>query len=175
MRYLILFLALVFAPPAYADSTPQTQIKALMDYCVPAIEQGIAPADYAVERKLSEFPPDQALKFSPEGGRVFAIPTDLGNAVLMTNKDYDGMCGIAVRQTDADVFWKLIHQTFNKETGYRLKREKRMESERVSRKDFEKETLQGPIALLVSASDRSREGGMQALMTLARVKSKTSP
>ncbi len=172
MRYLILFVAMFYAIPAQAESTPASQIKALMEYCVPAIEGEKNPADFALEKKLSEFPPDQAIKFSPDGGRVFAIPSDLGNAVLITNKNYAGMCGIAIRETNADKFWKLAHENFNKQTGFRLRREKREESQRVSRKDFEKETPKGPIALLISVSDKSRQGGMQALITLARVQEK---
>ncbi len=178
MRYLILFAVMFFAPffvtSAHAESTPASQIAALMEYCVPAIEGEKNPADFALEKKLSEFPPDQAIKFSPDGGRVFAIPSDLGNAVLMTNKNYVGMCGIAIRETNSDQFWKVAHETFNRATGFRLRREKREESERVSRKDFEKETPKGPIALLISVSDKPREGGMQALITLAKVKPKAA-
>jgi len=175
MRYLILFCVFTFAFPAYAESTPASQISALMEYCMPPVEAETSPAQFAAEKKLMEFPPEQAVKFSPEGGRVFAIPTDMGNAVLITNKNYEGMCGIAIRETDADAFWKLVHETFNRETGFRLKREKREETQRVSRKDFEKDTLKGPVALLISVSDKPREGGMQALITLARVREKTTP
>ncbi len=179
MRYLIsfpaLFGALLCAFPAHAESTPASQISALMEYCVSAIESEKNPADYALERKLAEFPPDQAIKFAPQGGRVFEIPTDMGNAVLLTNKDYAGMCGIAIRETNVHELWKLAHETFNRETGFRLKREKRQEAQRITRKDFEKESPQGNIALFISVSDRPQDGGMQALLTLARVRPKSAP
>ncbi len=175
MRYLILFSALLYALPTHAESTPASQISALMEYCISSIESKKNPADYAVEKKLAEFPPDQAIKFAPQGGRVFEISSDMGNAVLLTNKDYAGMCGIAVRKTNPHEFWKLTHETFSRETGFRLKREKREESQRITRKDFEKESPQGNIALFISVSDRPRDGGMQALLTLARVRPTTSP
>ena len=173
MRHLILFaVALCLAMPTMAKPalpTASSQVELLLQYCVPAIEDRLDPADHALQKKLPEFSAEQALKFSPDGGRVFAIPSHEGNAVLITNRDYTGVCGIALRETDPPTLWDSLHASFNKNDGYRINREKRLDAEKVTKKNFHKNTDKGEVTLLVTVSDTPRSGGMQALMTLARV------
>ena len=171
MRYLILFcVSLVVTVPAFAQEAP-APVRAILDYCLPALMNGVAPAAMAEAANLPLFPPEQAIKFAPDGGMVFALPDAPGQAVFITNKNYKAMCGVAVHETDKAKFWAAIDQWFGPKTPFRLLREKRMDREKVTRREYEAD-IGGPIAFIVSVSDTPREGGMQALMTAARVKKK---
>ncbi len=171
MRYLILFcIGLLFAPAAcFAKDNAALQIKALMEYCVPAIKKDMDPAEYAAQKKLLELPADQAAKFSPDGGRVFMIPANGGNAALMTSKSHKGICSIAIHTTQAESFWDAVERTFNAKSAFKLQREKRLEAQKVTKRDYEAD-INGPVTLLITASDVPRPGAMQALMTIARHK-----
>lgn len=175
MRYLILFcMALFVSDPAFAgkdDSIPPP-IRAMTTYCLPPLAEGKPPADLAVDAKLPEFAPQQAVKFAPEGGRVFALPEAEGNAVLVLNKNYMGVCSVAVREMKAQDFWKGIDAAFGPKTSFRLMHEKRIDEERITRREYEGD-MNGLIALFISFSDSPRKGGMQALITAARVDRKT--
>ncbi len=175
MRYLILFWAIVLtALPAYAatEAAMPAPIRAMLEQCLPALVKGVPPAEIAEAAMLPEFAPEQAVKFAPDGGRVFALPGAEGNAVLILNKNYLGVCSVAVRQMKAEDFWAGIDRGFGPDTPFRLLRERRMDSERVTRREYEAD-MNGLIALIISFSDTPREGGMQALMTAARVDRKT--
>lgn len=171
MRYLILFCAFVMvAAPAQAQGTNAAPppIRAFLEFCLPAIGNKEDPAAVAVRAGLEEFAPDQAKKLAPQGGRVFAIPYAMGDAVLMTNNNYKAMCSIAIRETDKDAFSAALDKWFGIKTPFKLLREKRIEEERVTKREYAGD-INGPVAMLISLSDRPRENGMQALMTLARV------
>ena len=175
MRYLILFCAAVFATfPACAakEPPPPAPIQAMLKYCLPALAQGIPPADLATAANLPEFLPEQAIKFAPEGGRVFGVPASNDNAVLILNKNYFGVCSVAVRQIKVHSFWNGIDKGFGPETEFRMLREQRIDGESVTRREYEA-NINGLIAFIVSVSDSPRKGGMQALMTAARVDRKT--
>ena len=171
MRYLILFCAiLAAAAPAKAAKKNKTAatiaaVEALATYCLPAVKDRLDTANFAVSKGLVALLPEQALKFSPEGGQVFAIPESMGNAVLMAHKTYGHTCAIAVHEIAPETFWGALDQ---KLPGFSLMREKRVEEDRLTKKEYRLETLGGPITLLVTGSDVARPGGMQALMTLAR-------
>lgn len=175
MRYLILFWAIVFtALPAFAapERAMPAPIRAMVEQCLPALAKGVPPAQIAEAAMLPEFAPAQAVKFAPDGGRVFALPDAEGNAVLILNKNYLGVCSVAIRQMKAVDFWAGIDRGFGPDTPFRLLREKRIDAERVTRREYEAD-LNGLIAFIVSFSDTPREGGMQALMTAARVDRKS--
>lgn len=172
MRYLILFcgcfLIAAGAQAQEADKTPPP-IRAFLEFCLLAIGNNEDPAVLAVRSQLPEFSPEQAKKFMPQGGRVFAIPYALGDAVLMTSSTYAGMCSIAIRKTDKDAFSAALDKWFDIKTPFKLRREKRIDEERVTKREYAG-NLNGPVTLLISLADAPRENGMQALMTLARVK-----
>lgn len=172
MRYLILFCACsLIAMPALAENTKEATppIRAFLEFCLPAIGNNEDPAEIAMRAKLPEFAPDQAKKLAPQGGRVFEIPYAMGDAVLMTNNNYTGVCSIAVRKTDKAAFSAALDQWFSIRTPFTLIREKRIDDQRVTKREYSGD-INGPVAFLVSLSDMPRENGMQALMTLARVK-----
>jgi hypothetical protein len=171
MRYLILFCAiLAAATPAQAAKKNKTTatiaaVDALAAYCLPAVRDRQDTASFAVSKGLVALPPEQALKFSPEGGQVFAIPESMGNAVLMAHQTYGHTCAIAVHEIIPEKFWDALDR---KLSGFSLMREKRVEEDRLTKKEYRLETLGGPVILLVTGSDVPRPGGMQALLTLAR-------
>jgi len=173
MRYLILFCLCVSVPftarAEEAEPKIQASIKALLEYCLPALTNGIAPDDFAVQEKLPALPADAALKFAPDGGGVFAIPYAQGNAVLIARKNVSGVCSVAVKKTTAEEFWKTADHWFGAKSPFKLKREKRHEADKVTKREYTGD-LNGPVMLLITVSDVPRQNGMQALMTVARVK-----
>lgn len=164
-------MAALPASAAKEERTPAA-IQAMLDYCLPALIEGVPPADLAMAATLPEFAPQQAIKFAPDGGRVFGLPASDGNAVLVLNKNYLGVCSVAVRQMKAQDFWRGIDAAFGPKASFRLLREKRIDEEHVTRRDYEAD-MNGLIAFIVSFSDSPRAGGMQGLMTAARVDRKT--
>lgn len=175
MRYLILFWAIVLtALPAHAamEQAMPAPVRAMLEHCLPALVKGVPPAEIAAAAMLPEFAPEQAVKFAPDGGRVFALTGAEGNAVLVLNKNYLGVCSVAIRQMAADDFWAGIDRAFGPDTPFRLLREKRIDAERVTRREYEAD-INGLIALIISFSDSPRAGGMQALITAARVDRKS--
>lgn len=169
MRHLILFCTSLFllAPAAFAQSADtDEQIQFLKDYCIPAVVNQADPAETAVEKKLKEFEPDMAKKFSPEGGRVFTLPDKFQNAVLIAGKDY---CSIAVHRTDARAFWTSLDKNLGH--GFMLMHERRIDEEKVTKREYSNDSQ----TLLVTASDTFRPQGIQALMTLALKTKAASP
>lgn len=173
IRHLILFCAalFLFAPAGMAATTADAGavVKALMDYCVAPVEGKTDPAAFATTKGLPEYAPDQAIQFSPEGGRVFEIPTLKNSAVLMTSKGYDAACNVAVRQISAMALWAKIDEQFTIKSKFKLMREKRNDDEQVTKREYDAD-LNGPVTLLVTVSDGPRPSGIQALITIARVK-----
>ncbi len=169
MRYLILFCLCVTVSfhASAAENTP-APVQAMMKYCLPALIDGIPPADIAAKAGLPEFAAEQAIKFAPDGGRVYGLPESDGNAVLVLNKNYLGVCSVAIKQMKAQDFWNGIEKEFGAGTEFRLLREKRIDEEHITRREYEAD-LNGLIAFIVSFADSPREGGMQGLMTGARV------
>lgn len=171
MRRLILFWAFMILAPAHADAAPAdvaSVIKAAADHCLAPIKDKVDPAERATEKGLLEFAPDQAAKFSPQGGRVFALPDLEGNAVLVVPTGLKETCGIAIRQVQAIGLWAQIEKTFGKD--FALMREKREETREVTRRDYRADIKGQRILLLVSAADGPRAGGMQALLTFAHTR-----
>ncbi len=176
-RYLILFCAsLLLSSTAHAAGTAKkpdrknltvAAVSALTDNCLPALEQRKDPASYVLAKGFAELPEEQARKFSPEGGRVFEIPNAGGNAVLMTNRKFGDMCAVAVHQMTPKLFWETLD---SKLKDFSLMREKRVEEDKITKKEYERDTIAGTLTVLVTGSDKPRPNGMQALMTLARVK-----
>lgn len=169
MRYLILFCALaIVTAPAHAAKNRETIIVgAMAQYCVPPVRDREDPAAYVLAQGLKELPSEQARKFSPEGGRVFEIPAASGNAVLIANNLYGYTCAIAVHKLKPASFWNALDTEMK---GFSLMREKRVEGDRLTKKEYALESLSGTLTLLVTASDISRPNGLQALMTLALIK-----
>jgi hypothetical protein len=173
MRYLILLWAAFFciAAPAQAaklsPADPDAVIKAALAYCLLTVTENSDAADFAVKRGLLEFAPEQAIKFAPDGGRVFALPGLEGNAVLMTSRMFPGACNIAVRAVSVKSFWQSVEKAFGAGSSFTLMREKRYDDERVTKRDYSAD-IKGPVVLLITASDAPRQGGMQALITFSR-------
>jgi hypothetical protein len=168
MRYLILFslisaLLVMIAQPAYAST--EKIVESAARYCLAAANSLKGTAALASEMALPEFSPDQAIKFSPDGGRVFALPGLEGIAVLIAPKPFPNACSIAVREVDAPSFCRMLDQRFSKE-GFILLREKRKAGEEITRREYSKTAAQ-TFSLLATASDALRPGGMQALITLS--------
>lgn len=167
MRHLILFLAAMFAsaPVHAAPADAGAVVKAAETYCLAPIKNKTDPAAYAIEKGLLEFAPDQAAKFSSQGGRAFTLPGLEGNAVLIVPSTLKGACGIAVRQVQAIGLWVQIEKSFAKR--FSLIREKREEALETTRREYRAD-MEGPVLFLVSAADGPRAGAMQALLTIAR-------
>jgi len=172
MRYPILFAAMILcaAPLAHAQDIPDAQIyvKAAMTHCLPAVKSGSDPAALA-QKNLVAFPPDQAIKFAPDGGAVFMIPEAAGYGVMTTSQNYKGVCSIAIRETSAPDLWKAIDAALDSKSGWSLMNEQRIEQDRTTKKQFYAD-FNGPMAILVTVSDIPRKNAMQALITVARVK-----
>lgn len=172
MRYLILFWVCFFIiSPVNAQSTNSAPapVRAFLEFCLPAIGNKEDPDELAVRMGLQEFAPDQAKKLAPQGGRVFAIPYAMGDAVLMTNSNYDGMCSIAIRETDKTAFAAALDKWFGVKTPFKLLREKRVDEQSVTKREYSGD-INGPVTMLITIADAPRKNGMQGLMTLARVK-----
>ncbi len=173
MRYPILFAALILcagAPAGAAEKiSAQIPVDAMAKYCLPAVKSGQDPVELAFKNDLIEFPPEQAIKFAPDGGAVFMIPEAAGNAVMTTSENYKGICGIAIREISADDLWKALDTVLDSKSGWSLMNERRLEQEHTTKKQFYAD-FNGQIAILVTASDVPRKNAMQALITVARVK-----
>lgn len=173
MRYLILFWAVLWiASPAAqaadkdASTLTMAAVDALAKFCLPPVQDKRDVAAYVTAQGLIELPKEQAESFSPNGGRVFEIPSTRGNAVLILNPQFKENCAIAIHTLRPALFWKALDK---KMTGFALMREKRMDEEKVTKREYQRQTLAGPITLLVTASDVARPNGLQGLMTIARV------
>jgi hypothetical protein len=171
-KHLILFSAVVlFAAPAHAgtkSADATTALKAFDIFCVESLKEGINAADYAAAKKLPELPKEDAVKFSPDGGRVFALPGLNGMAVLTTNPKFKSVCSVAIHQTDIAQFQKGLSQHFTAKRGYRLMREKRDGTQNITRSEYTGD-VKGPIKLLITAADSPRPNGIQVLVTIGRV------
>lgn len=167
MRHLILFLMMMFVgtPVHAAPADASAVVKAAVTYCLGPVKDRIDPADLALQKKLLEFSADQAVKFSPQGGRVFALPGLEGNAVLVVPQGLSHACGIAIRQVQAIGLWAQIEKYFGKD--FRLIREKREETLETTRREYHAD-MNGSVVLLGSIADGPRAGAMQALITIAR-------
>lgn len=172
MRYLILFCAVLFVSiPSHAGKSLQpgateAGVAAIAKYCLPALTDRRDPADYVLQESFVELPPEQAQKFSPQGGRVFEIPGAMSNAVFMTNASIGSMCAVALHEIDTAKFWAAVEKNLS---GFSLMREKRVEEEKLTKREYSKVTLGGPLTLLITASDVPRPNGLQALITLAHI------
>lgn len=174
MRYLILFCLVFISGAAFAQAAGSDKaalttaaVEAFAKYCVPPVTERKDVADFINAQGLVELPAAQAASFAPNGGRVFEIPSAKGNAVLIVSTQFGDNCAIAIHHLDPARFWQALDKTM---TGFSLMREKRIEAEKVTKREYEKDTLAGPLTLLVTASDVGRPNGLQGLMTLALVK-----
>lgn len=169
MKHLIFLCAAFWLLPSFAVAKDKSDapVEALIGYCLPAIEKNVDLVEIILSKKLPELPPEAAMKFSPGGGRVFAVPADKGNMVIITDKNYKSMCSIAVHKAQIQSFWKAV--TRLEKSGFSLMREKRLEKDKITKKSYEIDKG-GPVSLLITASDVPRPGAMQILITLARHK-----
>ena len=158
--------------PAQADGqkaeTP-APIDILLTHCLPALMAGNSPADMATELGLPEFAQEQAVKFAPEGGRVFAIPDEKGNAVFITNRNFGGVCSVAVRQADAIRYRRAIDKLFGPHSPFKLVRETRDEGMKQTRRDYRADIGAMPSVVFITIADAPRSDGIQILMTAAQV------
>lgn len=141
----------------------------LLSHCLPALTAGTSPAEMATDFKLSEFAPEQALKFAPEGGRVFAVPNEIGNAVFITNKNFEGVCSVAVREADAAQYHLAVNEWFGGQSPFKLIRETRNDELKQTRRDYRADIGAIPLVVFITIADAPRNGGIQILMTAARV------
>ncbi|HEU4838468.1 MAG TPA: hypothetical protein VFS88_03545 [Micavibrio sp.] len=141
----------------------------LLTHCLPGLITGNSPADMATDLGLPEFAPEQAVKFAREGGRVFTIPAEKGNAVFITNRNFSGVCSVAVRKANATRYRGALDKWLGPQSPFRLVRETRDEGEKQTRRDYRADIGAIPIVVFVTIADAARSDGMQILMTAARV------
>lgn len=175
MKHLILFCVLFvlvntsLPKDGLAQSAdPKIVMSQFQEYCIAAIKVNISTADFALQRKLVETSPEDSKKISPDGGRVFALPSLKGAGVLTTNLNFNSVCSIAIHKTDSALLTQEIFKNFKSSTGFRLIKEKRNEKEGVTRMEFLGD-MGGPVKILISSSDKPRPNGIQVLMTVGRV------
>lgn len=159
--------------PAHADG-PKAEmpppVDILLTHCLPALMTGKSPAAMATEMGLPEFAPEQAVKFAREGGRVFAIPAEEGNAVFITNRNFGGVCSVAVREADAARYRQALDKWLGPQSPFRLVRETRDEGVKQTRRDYRADIGAIPIVVFATIADAPRSDGIQILITAARVR-----
>jgi len=164
-----LFLFVGFVETAMAQKADsKAVISAFKTHCVGALKANKDTAVFLNSQKLVELSPDDAKKFSPDGGRVFTIPSLKGMAVLTTNPNFKSVCSIAIHKINAQALRDQIFDYFKKSNGFRLLKEKHNEKESVTRTEFSGD-IGGPVKVLISSSDSPRPNGIQVLMTIGRV------
>lgn len=171
MKHLILLylFLLMFSHEAIAADDTATQAQAIKDYCLPPIGKDIPPADFASSLGLVEMSPEEAPAYTASGARVFIIPDSKENILLIAEKGTKPVCSLAVLETNAALLWQELDKTFPPESPFKFQKEKRIESQNLTRRTYEAD-INGPITILISISDTARPGGVQALFTLARHK-----
>lgn len=170
MKHLIFCLCVLsFSISARASETAHSAVNALKTYCLPAIEKNISPADFASSIGLPEISSDAAPAYADSGARVFAIPPSNGNMILIADPGMKPICSLAITKIDTMRFWQEIDSAFPSTSRFMLIREKRAETQKLTRRDYQAD-INGLVTLLISASDNIRPGGIQALMTIARHK-----
>jgi hypothetical protein len=168
MKHLIVFLAFLVMISTQAQANGADDIiKTVDQYCIGALKAGRDVATFSIEKKLAELPTHEAIKFSPEGGRVFTLPHKSVQAVLMNNKALPSVCSIAIHKISIETFQSALYAYFSKKNGYRLIKEKRIEGEKVTRTEFSGD-IGGPIKILVTSSDSPRPNGIQVLISTGR-------
>lgn len=152
-----------------AGSVEDDFINAMIVFCVTPVTLKMSAATVASDYDLQELPPERAEVFTRGMGRAFAIPGHVGNAVLIA---YDtGVCSVAVREVDNKKFWRSADAWIEKKTPFSEIGERTLKDGSLQ-KSYQAQ-VQGRIGMIVSASPQFNENGMQALMTVSRVKDKT--
>ncbi len=153
------------AAPAAANGFERQAIGMLLMNCLAPISNNQDVAAFAVERKLTEYPAASAKLFAPNGGRVFALPAQGGNAVMVVLPT--GGCQLMLQQVNAAAFWASADEFFGKGSPFTLVSENKaaQQTQRQYRGD-----VKGPIALFITASNQYAAGQIQALITLSRVR-----
>ena len=172
-KHLIVFcMAFIFCAPAMANTKsyadPHIVFNVFENYCIGALNTQKDAATFALEQKLTPLPKEDALKFAPDGGRVFEIPELKGSAVLTTNSYVKSVCSISIHKIDSQKFKDKLYSFFSQKNGYSLIKEKRDESAKITRTEFLGD-VSGPIKVLVTSSDSPRPNGIQVLMTIGRI------
>ncbi len=152
-----------------AGSAEDDLVNAMIVFCISPVTLKMNAATIASDYDLEELPPERAEVFTRGIGRAFAVPGHVGNAVLIA---YDtGVCSIAVRELDHNKFWDSADAWFERKTPFNEIGERRLE-DGSTQKSYQA-NVQGRIGMIVSAHPQFNENGMQALMTVSRVKDKT--
>lgn len=164
----IIFGVPFLVKPSLAEDKGENEyqaIKGMMLYCLPAVVSGENAADVAVKQNLKEFPPDRAKVFGQEA-RVFAIPEQIGNAVLIARSN--GICSVSIREIDdSEIFWEIVDKWFGSETPFELKHEE--EESNALHKSYVGD-FSGNIVVHVSTRTLPVKGSAQALLTASRFK-----
>lgn len=172
MKHLIVFCAILFMPlhvmAAQGGASAKAVFNDMDSYCMGALKAGKTIESFAVEKKLPEISPEDARKFSPDGGKVFALPNVNGAAVLTTNPQFKTVCSIAIHKTDIQTYKAALYSFFSSSKGFRLMKEKRDDAHKITKTEFAGD-INGAVKILVTASDAPRPNGIQILMTIGRV------
>jgi hypothetical protein len=145
-------------------------LSAMLLYCMPPVVARDDVARVAAMKGLQEFPAEQAQRFDKTGGRVFLVPSKLGNAVLVAPKT--GGCQIIARRLDTGKFWPQADRFFGAASPFKVL------SDITTADEHQKKFIgdfSGPTALMVSTRNNPASDGVQAVMTFARVQPGTIP
>lgn len=171
IRYLFLMNAvLMSAPMAHAaDAVVDAKgaVRSMTEYCLPAIAEDTDAAAFATMQNFPELPPGEAQKFFPEPARVFHLPGMNGAAVMIVPLSGHA-CSIAIHKVNADSFWKAVDQQMGRNASFRMIREKRVEDEKITKRELEASKEGKPVSIFITASDSPRPNGIQVLMTAAQ-------
>ena len=167
---ILTFLLIASFPSSTVYSEEKTfefdYLSAMLLYCMPPI---VAKNDVAVAaeaKSLPEFPQDKAILFDKSGGRVFKIPTTLGNGVLAAHKP--GGCSLIAQQIDTPRFWALADRFFGPKSPFVLK-DNKSETPNSQHREYRAD-FSGPTVLMISVHDKPVENGVQAVMTFSRLR-----
>lgn len=175
MKKFLLILGAVFLFPTFSwaqtqeikDSTESHAIKGMLLNCLPAVVSGEKPAEQAKVAGLLELPAEKTKMFIKDG-RAFAVPNQIGNAVLLAPNR--GGCSVNIRRLDDyDAFWELVQQWFGEETPFKNVSKKTEEGGYSLTKVYEAD-FNGKVVVLVSARKNPHPTGVQAVLTAARIK-----
>lgn len=151
--------------PAQTAGFERQAIGMMLMNCLAPLSNNQDVAAFAVERKLTEYPAASAKLFAPNGGRVFALPAQGGNAVMVALPT--GGCQLMMQQVNAQAFWSSVEEFLGATSPFKLVSENKAaaETQRQYRGD-----VKGPVALFASARNQYVANQVQALITISRVR-----
>ena len=173
LKYTIAISVLIFllTNPSHAamEGKEDNIVKAMTLYCLPPVIRTKEIAEYALDQKLLEYPPEKARVFTKRAGRVFYVPEGAGDAVLIALTEPGPVWQILIRVADPDRFWAAIDKHFGPDSRFETIKEETMPD---GRKQKEMSAyFEGDAALFISLRPEPVKGGVQGIMSFSRVES----